>query len=362
LKNRLIEQSYQASEYIRRLWPVLLFEAQKVFHSMDKGIERILICGCGDSHHAALGLEMGFELWTECRVRSASAMSAGRYLLPRWCRPAETSLLIGISASGEVARTIEAVELARSMGVRTLAFTSNADSLLGRISDFCIVAPIPPLSGPGLLSYLASLLMGYATCAALSREKGQGELYSCMEELSDRLQDHIICELDAGVGFAESLADHQIVFVGGGPLIGSAMFSAAKVIESAGAHAWAQEVEEWAHLEYFCDPAGMATWFLSAEGRTMSRERELIEAARTIGRHLIVSQWQGGKDWSASAREALAPLALWPGPVGFAVKLADKLGQEPFRGFSGGRSPEEGGGASRIRSSLRWSRFDELNG
>jgi glucosamine--fructose-6-phosphate aminotransferase (isomerizing) len=361
LENRLIDQSYQAPDYIRRAWPVLADDAQKVLAPLDETIEQIIICGCGDSHHAALGVEMAFELWSGRRVRSASAMFASRYLIPRLSESGQNSLLIGISTSGHVARTMEAVELAKSQGVRTLAFTSDADSPLGRVSDFCIAAPLPDYWGPGLLSYLASLMMGYATCAVLSDEKVRGEIYRCMEGFPEVLQDYITSEFKVGGDFAESFSDSVIVFVAGGSLIGSAMFSAAKAIESAGVHAWAQEIEEWAHLEYFCDPAEMATWFLGAKGRTKDREQEVVEAARVIGRRLIMSEWPGGDGWSTSVREALAPLGLWPGPVAFAARLAERLGQEPFRGFSGGRSQEEGGGVNRIQSSLRLSSISDLD-
>jgi hypothetical protein len=60
-------------------------------------------------------------------------------------------------------------------------------------------------------------------------------------------------------------------------------------------------------------------------------------------------------------REALSPLALWVGPAAFASRCATQLGEEAFRGFGGGRSVEEGGGASRIRSSQRMRGPEDFN-
>ncbi len=133
------------------------------------------------------------------------------------------------------------------------------------------------------------------------------------------------------------------------------MFSAAKIVESAGVNAWGQDVEEWAHIEYFSEPTTMPTWLLSAEGRSIGREREIETAARAIGRQLLVSRWSGWQGLDPRTREAISPLLLWAGPVAYAAELARILGEEPFRGFGGGRSHAEGGGASKIRSSERAS-------
>lgn len=106
-------------------------------------------------------------------------------------------------------------------------------------------------------------------------------------------------------------------------------------------------------MEYFCEPADMPTWVLSADGRSRSREEEMLRAARQIGRRVMVSRWPGGAGWDDGQRELFAPLGLWLGPVAFAIRVAHERHEQPFRGFAGGRNQSEGGGASRIRSSQR---------
>jgi hypothetical protein len=200
--------------------------------------------------------------------------------------------------------------------------------------------------------------MGYAICDQLSEGDDRFELRSVIEEFPKILESWMPSEVEVGMDFADYVGrDLGGVFVAGGSLFGSAMFSAAKAIEAAGVHMWAQELEEWAHLEYFCEPGDMPTWFLSSSGRTASREGELINAAKVLGRRCHITRWEGSVNWSADVREATAPLALWPGPTALAVKLAENFGEEPFRGFGGGRSAVEGGGASRIRSSEKFSRL-----
>jgi len=361
LKNHLIDQSLYAVKFIQNSWPELLEKATIELQPWLNEIDEVYLCGCGDSHHAALGIEFAFDLWSGRKVRAAPAMFMSRYLIPRLKNQPQKILVIGISASGEVARTIEAIELANNVGAKTLAFTSNSESSLAQCASARLTSTIPFFSGPGLLSYIGSLLMGYASCAVLANSDNQKEISSCMEDIPSLVEQWIPLEMEKGSEFAVEMEPNQAcVFIAGGSLLGSAIFAAAKVIEANGSYAWAQELEEWAHLEYFCDPAEMPTWFLSAGGRTASREREIFEAARTIGRKIRVSQWEGSLHWNSSAREALSPLGLWAGPSAYAARLAERFNSQPFRDFGGGRNPEEGGGASRIRSSARISTLSDL--
>ncbi|MGD8814417.1 MAG: SIS domain-containing protein [Anaerolineales bacterium] len=359
----LLIQSEHAIEFIITTWPEVRDQARQTLKSMYGDIDNIILCGCGDSHHAALGLEMAFAIWTRRSVRAASAMMASRYLVPRLNLNPSRTLLIGISASGEVARTLEAVELGVSAGVQTLALTGVADSALAQAALRRLWCPIPTIPiGPGLLSFLSSLLMGYAVIDVLTSDQDGEELEGCMKALPARLESWTQDQTKMGRTFAEEIeVSGQVVFLGCGPAFGMAQFAAAKLVEAAGVPAWGQDGEEWTHIEYFAEPSGTPTWLLSAGGRSSTRESEIIAAAQAIGRGIKVSRWEGDPQWSPRAREALSPLALWSGPVAFASRVAARLGEVPFRGFRGGRSAEEGGGPSRIRSSARFRDLNELD-
>jgi glucosamine--fructose-6-phosphate aminotransferase (isomerizing) len=348
-------QSQQAIEFIASAWPAARENAKQILGALEGEIGEVILCGCGDSHHAALGLEMAFDIWAGVSARAATAMTASRYLIPRLKHGASQTLLIGISASGEVARTLEAIEMGVSCGVQTLALTGAADSSLARASHMSLSVPVPPMpEGPGLLSFLSSQLMGFAVVHALAGEGAGAELEICMRDMAVSLEGWIPDQTESGEKFAEEIDPaNAVVFLGCGPAYGMAKFAAAKLIEAAGMPGWGQDGEEWTHIEYFAEPADAPTWLLSARGRSYGREEEIIAAAHAIGRNLNLSRWEGHPEWSSRAREALSVLALWAGPVAFASRMAARLGEEPFRGFGGGRSTEEGGGASRIRSSSR---------
>jgi glucosamine--fructose-6-phosphate aminotransferase (isomerizing) len=356
MADSLTVQSRLAADFLETEWKPIQKQAREIISGLAPEIEEVILCGCGDSHHAARNLEMALTIWTGRRARSAPAMEGSRYLIPTLHPAAGKTLVIGISASGEVARTLEAIELGAAVGAHTLALTGSDDSSLAHKAQMTLSLSVPATPpGPGLLSYLASLLMGFAVVDAIASAPRREELECVMEDLPQALRNWRRGQIEVGEEAAKSYSEGAVVFLGSGPVYGSALFSAAKVIETTGVQAWGQDVEEWAHLEYFCEPSSMPTWLLSSRGRSSRRETEIEAAARAIGRQFYVSAWKGGKDWSPHAREALAPLGLWVGPVAFASRVALLLNEQPFRGFGGGRSRIEGGGASRIRSSERVS-------
>jgi glucosamine--fructose-6-phosphate aminotransferase (isomerizing) len=351
--NILAQQMEMVPEYIASKWLSARQETQRDSF-VDRKISRILIGGCGDSHHAALGLEFAFGAYTGYEVMAMEAMQLARYAPLVMGQDPESCLVIAISNSGEVARTIEAIEIWKKAGALTLAYTSNIDSRLAQTAEQSFVLPPVELPhGPGLLSYIGSLILGYATIENSLHADSRDHIHTLIDQVPDLLSRWIPGEIERGEQFAECVSDGIAVFLGSGSARGSAHFGAAKVIEAVGERCWAQDVEEWAHLEYFCDPAGMPTILLGSRGRSHSRELEVLYAMGELGRSILRSEWEGGKEWSLIEREALAPLALWTAPCAYACTRAEILAAEPFRGFSGGRDVREGGGASRIRSSQR---------
>ncbi len=352
MRDSLTVQADRASAFVGEAWPALLDQARRSLAGWEDRLTTLLVCGCGDSHFAAQGSEFGLRLWTGRRVRAATSMMAGRYLMQD---AGADWLVIGISASGEVARTVEALEQAHHAGARTLAMTCTQDSTLTRTADAALVADLPEYPfGPGLISYLAALLGVLAVGASLAQGAYRRRVPALIDSLPDQMSRDAAGQGEQGRAFADSVAEAPHgVFLGSGPAYGAAGFAAAKVLEASGLAYHAQDVEEWAHLEYFQEPADIPTWILTSGGRDATRVDEVEHAARAVGRQLQVTRWLGSPQWSAEEREALSPFGLWAAPVAFAQRLMERLDREPFRAFGGGRSRTEGGGASRIRTSQR---------
>ena len=107
----LTRQATLAPDFLAGLWPQIIRQLDQVDQLQIASIRKIVLCGCGDSHHAAKGLCLLFQVWSRLDVQGVSSLQGSRYLLPGLQPFADETLVIGISSSGEVARTLEALSL-----------------------------------------------------------------------------------------------------------------------------------------------------------------------------------------------------------------------------------------------------------
>jgi glucosamine--fructose-6-phosphate aminotransferase (isomerizing) len=176
--------------------------------------------------------------------------------------------------------------------------------------------------------------------------------------------------LERTIARCEGLADALVrdwadaadyVFVGGGPLFGAALFSAAKVLEASGDPALGQDTEEWAHLQYFVGTTKTPTILLSANGFDADRMAEVARACRAIRRRTVAVVPEGENAISQYAdvtlpvsggvRECFAPIVYSVAGELIAAARAGQIGATYFRGFGEGRTVDWADGASNIRGS-----------
>ena len=86
---------------------------------------------------------------------------------------------------------------------------------------------------------------------------------------------------------AEALAERiepadVLTIIGGGPSHGTAVFGMAKFIESARHNAVGQELEDWAHEQYFLTGPGSHTIVVAPDGASVDRAREQLRAVREV--------------------------------------------------------------------------------
>jgi glucosamine--fructose-6-phosphate aminotransferase (isomerizing) len=383
----MLEQIYSLPEMAEQRLSSFLGVAKAVVTAeLGASLAEVYVVGCGDSHMAGVGAELAFHTLAGVPTRATTALHFARYIVPSLGatrpyplfgvgkQPERRTLVIGVSVSGEVARTVEAVRLARKAGAITAAVTGALQSRLAGAAEHVLQTTIPPLRSarptPGVRSYMASLLMLYSTAVRIGEARGflsatdaaaaRDELRQAPEAIAATLRanDEAVERLIAswhGVRRAE------FVFLGGGPNYGTALFSAAKLLEASGDAALGQDVEEWAHLQYFARERRTPTFVIDARGRSYSRACEVAVAARAIGRRVAAVVPQGEETIAAQAdavlpihggvREAFSPLLYsLPGML-LANYRAQALQESYYRAFGGGRSVREGGGASRVLSS-----------
>jgi len=255
---------------------------------------RVFLTGCGDSYYAGLASELAWERLAGLPAEPMTSFQFGRYAVT--FAPADAILFV-LSYSGEVARTIEAALLAKKRGIRTIAITANPHSRLVRETDRSLVIEQPPLGdSPGVSSYLLFLLTLllcsiYAAEARSSLEAQDiASLKRRLNQIGPVLADNLAIQDDGIKQVVQVIAQDEeggIIFLGGGPNYGTALFSAAKVIEACGLPATAQDIEEWAHVQCFTRKGTTHTFVLAPRGSCLERGLELLEAMRKLGRQII---------------------------------------------------------------------------
>ncbi len=373
-RSPLQQQIDTLPDLLRAIVPVFDKSARDTFDfELCTSIKRINLVGCGDSHHASVGAELAFNQIAGVPTQAYSSLTYARYnvgYLPQ--TGPNTNLTIAVSVSGVVTRTVEALTLARKAGALGIALTGNPDSRLATNADKIFQTTVPPLPDelrgmivPGVRSYLASQVGLYSAAIRIGEVRGHittaqaDELRRELLGLADIMEATIkVCEPICNQIVNEWSDVREIVFVGAGPLYGSAMFSAAKVLEASGDSSYAQETEEWAHLQYFAAPPRVPTILLDANGFDVDRMTEVARAAQSIERRVIGVLPEGEGRISAwvdtvlpvqgDIREAFAPIVYSVVGEILSSERANALGSEYFQGFGGGRTVEWAQGASRI--------------
>jgi glucosamine--fructose-6-phosphate aminotransferase (isomerizing) len=347
--------------------------ASTVSQAFCQSFDHLYLMGCGDSHHVSLATQLAFRVLAGIETEALAAMHFARYTANSLQHP-QRCLVAGASVSGEVSRTLEGMLLARKAGAQVLALTATPASRIARAADVVVDTTQPPFQDPegmvipGVRSYVANQV-GLLLLAIYFGE--QRSRISHQEAEGYRQQIHYLANaiettIEMNEKRVEDLAnqwadENEFIFCGSGPGYAAALFSAAKILEASGDAAFGQDLEEWAHLQYFAKKVSTPTFIISGAERDASRAVEVVTAALAIGRRVAVitpAEKTGlfpesavklpFKDGVAEMFQAL--LTMLPGSL-FAAYQAELLSEPYFRDFSGGRSKEGGGGISRIRTS-----------
>lgn len=356
----VVAQVESLPELIRSEFAALDMRARRLLnHDECLSIRHIVITGCGDSYSAAAAARLAFTQLAGIPAEPMTAMQCGRYAAPYFDqRRRRNPLTIGISASGTVARTREAVTTARQQGALTVAVTGNNAAPLAAAADRVFDCTIPNASSPGVRTYRASLLALFLLAIHLAEVNGRlgpdeaRDMRNQLRQTADVVEATIEA-IRARTGELAAAVAHEssVVFTGDGPNYGTALFAAAKVIELTGRHALGQDTEEWAHLQYFVNVDKTApTFVISPGGRGHGRAAELAHVMRRVGRTLIAVVPAGDEhiaphaQWvlpvAGSLPEVFSPMAYPLAAELFSTYLSAAVGESPFRSGTAGYEPD----------------------
>jgi glucosamine--fructose-6-phosphate aminotransferase (isomerizing) len=352
-------------------------------------VEKVYLTGCGDSYFAALAAHLFLERITGLDVEPIEAMEFSRYAVKHM---PPKSLVLGVSNSGRVSRTTEAIIQAGKHGAYTIALTGFKERSTAQEADASLIAALPNvraaleeiiarlsmdqkedllerLSEPGMMSslsgqlgigkgidfllfmlgaYLGSITQLYAAGIHLGEKLGK-----LGEEEAKALRAEILRSVEIIVRTSYRNLDQitelakrfiekdTFAFIGAGPNYATACLSAAKIYEQPHLNGVAHQLEEWAHLGFFFTrPDGTPLFVLAPPGESRDRALELIDGIMALGGTVIAICDENDSEIIDMADDALPILGRqdeaftpWtygvPGQI-LALTLLDLRGQPPI--------------------------------
>jgi glucosamine--fructose-6-phosphate aminotransferase (isomerizing) len=251
-------------------------------------LDEIVLTGCGDSHFAGVAVRLAFERIAGVHCRAVEALELARYDI-RYIRNRPKPLLVAISYSGEVGRTIEAAAIAQGFGWETIALTGRADGRLATNVRRPVQMSVPTLGfSPGTSTYVAMVTALLVFVAELARARGRTADAAALDDALARapsLASATLSEAEAGARVtAEAIAASPVTtFLGAGPSRAAAAFGAAKLFEGPQRHGVVQDLEEWAHEQYFISGPGTPIVVVAPSGASHDRAVELLDEMAFIG-------------------------------------------------------------------------------
>ena len=328
-------------------------------------VREVLLTGCGDSQIVGELVAAAWVRLTGIRCRALNAMQAARYEveLPRRRYPYHP-LLLAVSASGGVARTVEAAEQWRQRGALTVALTADPRSSLAQAAERCLPLTLPPFpAAPGVRSFFLCALALYLLAIRIGEVRGrlrqpEAEQVRGQLQQSVDLLGHMLPALDRQLGaLAQEWRGHiRYELLASGSARAAAAYGSAKLLEATGIPALDQDLEEWLHLHYFAhDPESCATWVLCPPpARDHSRVREIEPFLMRLGRPYriltdapLAAGFQQAMALPTPRNTLFAPLLYAAALALFAARLSAELGTEYGRGARGRWQDCRDGGTTR---------------
>lgn len=294
----------------------------------------IILTGCGDSYYAAIAMRGLLEATARVPVLAVPAMEAVTY--PSRLAD-ENALMVAISVSGKVERTIEAVREHRRRGGNAITVSAFADSDLAAAADGAIPTGIRGTPGPvpGTANFLGSMLGLVAVASELGERTGHEMFQEPDVEAALSAVEAVAASSSLAEAEARALTP-PFFSLGSGPDLGTAWYGVAKFVEAAATVGVAQDLEEWAHEQYFTTKTGTSVFIHASSERVLDRARRVGASVLKVGGRLVTVGPESlgltdERHWLIPpVAEALRPLVTWVPMAWTALAYARIADRQPF--------------------------------
>ena len=353
-ENTIIQQSNNLLDLAGPLMEDIYRKASRLYTPAEiKNLGKVIVTGCGDSYVAGVAAKKAFEALSGLSCRVMLTIDATYNIAEHEVKLSiRDTLAVAISVSGNAGGTVTAVQNLGKLGAKTLAITEGVNSYLAQYSDKILnLNPTEQSVTPGTKTYFASVLSLIMLAAHIGVVRGK-----LTEADVDALKADIVAYAEAFKGEMENINNDvlkvaeafktakNIEFVGSGIDYATAWFGRAKVYEAIGFTSSAENVEDWAHVNYFFRrPKENACVVVMSKGNpSNSRCLEDIDTMKIMGRPTVVvtdcdcelpEEVMKVKIPSAN-RDYIAPLLQILPITLLCGHMSDLLGIPFFRGFA----------------------------
>ena len=288
-------------------------------HPLFRPDAQVWMTGSGDSLFAAQVALPALERWTGFKGRVVSSMEFARYRSPLLT---SEDALWAISNSGSAARTRETVALARDKHVLTVGITGSKTGPLASSVDTYFYRPVQdiasiPETNRGIFMnmneflvtlyslYFVGLNLGVLR-GRMTQDSADAILARC--ETAIHSIGALARDIEPGCeALAQNLESLDTIWIiGAGPSYGTARYCAAKLHEQLPWNGIPEDMEEWAHLQYFLTlewKARSAVFVLAPPGNSLDRAEELVEGIHGVGGRAFVVAHPDRGTFPQAARE-----------------------------------------------------------
>ncbi|MHB8262842.1 MAG: glutamine--fructose-6-phosphate transaminase (isomerizing) [Acidimicrobiales bacterium] len=300
----------------------LVLDETRITDDELREVDKVFVVGCGSSFHSGLVVKHALEHWTRIPTE-IDISSEFRYRDPIL---SSTSLVVGVSQSGETMDTLQAVNLARRLKAKVLAISNVVDSSITRQSDGVLYTRAGPEIGVAATKTFSTQIVALQMLA-LYLAQLRGILYheetslimDQLKALPGLMQDALDRD-EAVKSVAEDIAEQRDLFyIGRNTGYPVALEGALKMKEIAYLRAEAYPAGELKHGPIALIEPGTVVLAVATKGRLLKKMHTNISEVKSRGAKVIAVANDGDTETAALADHVL----YVPGTVPLLAPVVD---------------------------------------